>query len=363
MTTGTQSNSLITCADPNKWPGIEWLSITELKGNPRNPRTHSRKQIKKIRASMRKFGPLNPLVVDENNMILAGHGRAEAARQEGIERLPVLRYSHLSEIQKRAYLIADNKIAEEAGWDREMLAIELGELIELLPAKGLDIALTGFEEGEIDVLFADLTETVEPREALPDVPPHPTTRQGDLWQLDKSRLLCGDAREPAGFVRLMDGARASAVFCDPPYNVRVSDIGGRGQVRHPEFAFASGEMSPPQYRQFLAETLGNAVSASTENAVHYVCMDWRHIGDLIDVGRGVYYSMLNLVVWNKSNAGQGSFYRSQHELIGVFQVGESPTEIISSWAASDAIAPMCGPMRASTVSVAGAWRRSPPIQP
>jgi hypothetical protein len=122
----------------------------------------------------------------------------------------------------------------------------------------------------------------------------------------------------------MDGASASAVFCDPPYNLRVSGIGGRGRVRHPEFAFASGEMSPSQYRKFLHETLGNGVRGSSEGAVHFVCMDWRHISDLIDVGRELYDAMLNLVVWNKLNAGQGSFYRSQHELIGVFRVGGHP---------------------------------------
>lgn len=216
-------------------------------------------------------------------------------------------------------------IAEQAGWDRETLAIELGELIDLLPPEGFDISLTGFEAPEIDQLLADMAPSrAEPEDSLPALPKNPTTRRGDLWQLGKHRLLCGDARESADFARLMQGASASAVFCDPPYNRRASDIGGRGRVRHADFAFASGEMAPPQYRKFLVESLENGVRASTEGAVHFVCIDWRQIDVLIDVGRELYGEMLNLVVWNKSNAGQGSFYRSQHELIGVFRVGAHP---------------------------------------
>jgi DNA modification methylase len=263
--------------------------------------------------------------VDDANMVLAGHGRLEAARLEGLDHVPVVRFGHLTAVQKRAYLIADNKIAEQAGWDRKMLAIELGELIDLLPTEGFDISLTGFEAPEIDLLLADMAPSrSEPEDILPAFPPNPTTRRGDLWQLKQHRLLCGDARDPGDFARLMNGASAAAVFCDPPYNLRVSAIGGRGRVRHPEFAFASGEMSRSQYRKFLTETLGNAVRVSSEGAVHFVCQGWRHISDLIDVGRELYDPMLNLVVWNKSNAGQGSFYRSQHELIGVFRVGGQP---------------------------------------
>jgi hypothetical protein len=194
-------------------------------------------------------------------------------------------------------VIADNKLAEQAGWDREILAIELGELIDLMPAESLNVSLTGFEAPEIDLLLADMgASRPEPDDILPPLPRNPTSRSGDLWRLGKHRLLCGDAREAADLARLMEGASASAVFCDPPYNLRVSEIGGRGRIRHPEFAFASGEMAPAQFRKFLLETLANGVRASAEGAVHYVCMDWRHIGDLIEVGRELYEDMLNLVV-------------------------------------------------------------------
>src|SRR3984893_5129288 len=306
-------------------PQVESISIEAVRPNPHSPRTHSGKQIKRIAANIKKFGFLIPVLVDGANMVLAVHGRLEAAKLEGFTGVPVIRFDHLRAVQKRAYLIADNKIAEQAGWDRETLAIELGELIDLLPAEGFDVSLTGFEAPEIDLLLADMAPSRwDPVDIPPPLPRNPVTRRGDLWLLRKHRLLCGDAREAGDFARLINGASASAVFCDPPYNVRVSAIGGRGRVRHPEFAFASGEMPRSQYRAFLSQTLANGVRVSTAGAVHFVCMDWRHISDLIDVGRKLYGAMLNLVVWNKSNAGQGSFYRSQHELIGVFRIGETP---------------------------------------
>ena len=311
--------------DPAGAPRIEWAPIATIRPNPKNARTHSRKQIRQIAASIRKFGFLNPLIVDEGNMILAGHGRLEAARLEGVADVPIIRFDHLSEAQKRAYVIADNKIAEQAGWDREMLAIELGELIDLLPVEELDVSITGFETAEIDLLFADMASAQPgPEDVIPPFPETAVTRRGDLWLLGKHRLLCGDAREPKDFDRAMSGALAAAVFCDPPYNLRVRAIGGRGRVQHSEFAFASGEMSEAQFRNFLSQTLGNGVRVSVEGAVHFVCMDWRHIGELIEVGRELYGDMLNIVAWVKSNAGQGSFYRSQHEFIGVFRVGEEP---------------------------------------
>jgi DNA modification methylase len=311
--------------DTGGWPRIEWVPIGTLRANPRNPRTHSQKQIRRIAASIRKFGFLNPVLVDDDNMVLAGHGRLEAARLEGLVKLPIIRFDHLTAAQKRAYLIADNRIAEQAGWDREILAIELGELIDLLPIEGMDVSLTGFEAAEIDLLLADMASTrPDPDDVVPSLPRKAVTCPSDLWFLGKHRLLCGDAQKADDFGRLMNGTSAAAVFCDPPYNLRVRAIGGRGQVRHPEFAFASGEMHPAQYREFLSETLGNGVHVSAEGSVHYVCIDWRHVGDLIAVARELYGDMLNLVVWNKSNAGQGSFYRSQHELIGVFRVGAGP---------------------------------------
>jgi len=304
---------------------MEWVPTDQVRPNPKNARTHSQKQLKLIAESIRKYGFLNPLLVDSFYMLLAGHGRFIAAGMIGLTHIPVLKFDHLTEAQKRAYLIADNKIAEQAGWNREMLAVELGELIDLLPLEGMDVSLTGFEMAEIDLLLADMSSTQpEPENELPALPANPVTRRDDLWLLKKHRLICGDARIPGTFVRLMEGALAAAVFCDPPYNRRVREIGGRGRTQHPEFAFASGEMSRSEFRRFLKVTVGNGVRVSAHGALHFICMDWRGIGDLIEVGARLFDLMLNLVVWNKSNAGQGSLYRSQHELIGVFRVGGEP---------------------------------------
>ena len=310
---------------PATSPRIECVAIDKVQLNPRNARTHSKKQIRQIAASLRNFGFISPIVVDENYVALAGNGRLQAARLEGISHVPVIRIDHLTRAQKRAYLIADNRIAELAGWDREILAIEFGELTDLLPMEGLDISLTGFETAEIDSILIDAASSrPEPDDAPPSLPRNAVTQPAELWLLGKHRLLCGDAQESSNFTRLMDGVLAAAVFCDPPYNQKVSTIGGRGQVQHPEFAYASGEMDWQQYRKFLSRTLGNGIRVSEDGAVHFVFTDWRHVGDLTEVSRDIYGAMLNLVVWNKTNGGQGSFYRSQHELIGVFRVGDRP---------------------------------------
>jgi DNA modification methylase len=150
------------------------------------------------------------------------------------------------------------------------------------------------------------------------------SKLGDLWQLGNHRLLCGDARESVALDRLMEGTRAAMAFLDPPYNVRVKDIVGRGHVQHEEFAMASGEMSRTEFLAFLGSVLSAAAAVSENGAVHCVCMDWRHIDDLFAAGRSVYGEVLNLAVWVKNNGGQGSFYRSQHELIGIFRVGDAP---------------------------------------
>lgn len=302
---------------------IEHVAIGSVHPNPKNPRTHSRNQRRRLKNLIAKLGFINPIIVDEFNVILAGHGRHSAAFELGLSTVPIIRLTHLSSLEKRAYIIADNKIAEDAGWDLELLTIELGELVDLLPSQGLDIDLTAFEIPEIDTLLDNFAKnSSEPADELPPPTDTAVTRKGELWGGGPHRLLCGDAQIAKNFDRLMNGKTAAAVCCDPPYNVLVSSIVGRGRKKHEEFAFASGEMSSADFRKFLTKTLGNGIRVSKAGAVHYVFMDWRHIADLIEVGRSIYDAMLNLVVWNKTNAGQGSFYRSQHELIGVFRVGD-----------------------------------------
>jgi DNA modification methylase len=293
-----------------------------LRSNPRNARTHSKRQIRQLANSIKAAGFIGAVIIDENEVLLAGHARWEACKLVGMSLVPTIQVTGLSEAQKRAFVLADNKIAENGGWDREILAAELGDLAELLPVHNWNLSLTGFEPAEIDALLADVQDSKpDPADTLPPPDDHVVTRSGDLWCLGRHRLLCGDARSRTSLDRLMRDGRARMVFADVPYNVQIARVQGRGRIKHPEFAYVSGEMSRVQYIDFLEEALCNAARISTNGAVHYVCSDWRHIEELIAAGRTVYGAMLNLCVWGKTNAGQGSFYRSQHELIGVFRVG------------------------------------------
>lgn len=299
--------------------------ITSLRPYAGNARAHSKKQIKQIARSIERFGFTNPVLVSTDGEIIAGHGRVEAARLLGWRQVPTLVLAHLGAAERRAYVLADNKLALNAGWDREILAIELQALVDL----EFDVELTGFSLAEIDLVLDEAGEgdpagADEPDDAVPDMAGSAVTRTGDLWQLGRHRLLCGDTRSDPDMDRLMDGQSADLVFTDPPYNVAIDgNVCGLGSVRHREFAFASGEMSRTQFVAFLSDTLGNIGRHMRDGAIAFVCMDWRHMGELLEAGEAVFTELKNLVVWNKSNGGMGAFYRSKHELIFVFKRGNA----------------------------------------
>jgi hypothetical protein len=303
---------------------LTYRAISDLIPDPRNARTHPKRQIEQLKASIEAFGFTNPILADPDGHIIAGHGRLQAARAMGLTEVPTITLPGLSETQKRALRIADNKIALNAGWDMEILQLELSELASI--DIDIDLALTGFSTGEIDVILTSATDPDD--EVIPPASSTPRTKPGDVWILGNHRVGCGDGRD-AGFLQRVigDGTRVDAAFLDPPYNVR---IGGHAVSAgsHREFAMASGEMSEGEFRSFLADTLGAAARVSRDGAVHFVCMDWRHMDDVSAVGRMVYGERLNLCIWNKSNAGMGSLYRSKHELIFVYRVGTAP---ISTW--------------------------------
>src|SRR5262245_26562337 len=223
---------------------IEDTTISELRPHPNNARTKSTKQSRQIARSSKQFGFCNPVLVDDAKQISAGHGRGEAAKLLGIDAVPTCRLSHLSEADKRAYVLADNKLAEKAGWDRELLAIELQGLIEL----DVDIELTGFEMAEIDLILEEAREASSaasgPEDVVPEPLPGPAiSHPGDVWLLGVHRLRCGDAREQASYDALLQGAKADFVFTDPPYNVAIDGhVCGPGRIRHPDFAMGCGEM-------------------------------------------------------------------------------------------------------------------------
>jgi DNA modification methylase len=304
---------------------VKLSSIRKLRRNPRNSRTHSKDQIRQIADSIRRFGWTYPILVDESQLILAGHGRYDAALQLGLREVPVIVAAGLSDAEKRALALADNKIASNAGWDRAVLAAELGELSNLLPECELNIEVTGFESAEIDALVADFIDPEQdPADDLPDIDVQPVTRRGHTWLLARHRLRCGDAKNATDVYNLMGRDRAAMVFADPPFNLRIKSVQGRGKIRHPEFAEASGELSFEEFTTFLVKSLSLASKYSTGGSIHFVCMDWRHIEELFAASKAVHHRLLNLVIWNKTNAGQGSFYRSQHELIFVYKHGDEP---------------------------------------
>ena len=306
-------------------PHVTMISVNKLRPNKRNARTHSKKQIQQIAESIRRFGWTYPILTDDRENVLAGGGRLQAAKYLGLREVPVIVMPGLSEAEKRALALADNKIAENAGWDRAVLAAELGELAVLLPECNLNIEITGFEPAEIDSLVGDLVDREDdPADEIAAPVGPAVSRIGDLWQPGQHRLLCGDATKAPDVGKLMGGEQAAMVFTDPPYNVRISSVQGRGKIRHREFVLGSGEMTRPEYTSFLAGFLGLSVKHSAEGSIHLICMDWRHTIEIVTAGEGVFGKPKNLIVWAKTNAGQGTFYRSQHEFIFVFKNGDAP---------------------------------------
>jgi DNA modification methylase len=303
---------------------VKLASVHKLRRNKHNPRTHSKKQIRQIANCILRFGWTYPILIDENGVIVAGHGRYEAALLLGLREVPVIVIAGLSDAEKRALALADNKIAANAGWDRQLLAEELGDLARLLPDCNLDLEITGFEAAEIDGLLGDLVDPeLDPADEVPSPKDRAISKIGDLWELGPHRLLCGNAESGANVRCLMDTESAAMVITDPPYNLRIRRVQGRGRTKHGDFA-ASGEMSPARYTQFLHASLSLAAKYSVDGAIHFVFIDWRHIAELLAVGAQVYSDLKNVVVWVKTNAGQGSFYRSQHELIFVSKNGDVP---------------------------------------
>lgn len=306
-------------------PVIERRAVDELKANRRNARSHGDRQVGQIAASIREFGWVTPIVIDEDNNVLAGYGRLRAAALLGLVEVPTIQVKHLTAERKRAFMLADNRLAELADWDEDLLKVELTELSNL--EIDFDFEVTGFNSCDIDRLDAPTVARPAEPEAVaePDRDRQPTSVLGDLWQLGPHRLLCGNALDPQAYAMVMGDSSAQMVFTDPPFNVKIDGhVGGLGSVHHRPFQMAVGEMSKPEFVRFLTTALGLTARHSQDGAIHYVCMDWRHLGELTEAAEGVYSEQKNLCVWNKTNAGMGTFYRSKHELVLVFKVGTAP---------------------------------------
>ena len=303
---------------------VELRPLAAVRPAKRNARTHSEKQIEQIASSIRQFGFTNPIIVNDEGMIVAGHGRHAAAKLLGMADVPVIPIHDLDPAELRTYALADNRIAQNAGWDAEVLRIEFEELNAL--ELSFDLEITGFSTTEMDQLLV-ITPEEEKLEKLPEVDKKQTcgVERGDVWILGNHRLLCGDSRSPASFAMLMGDGRARLVFSDPPFNVKINGhVGGLGKTKHAEFAMATGEMSKAEFTGFLESAFRNAADVSMDGAIHYQCMDWRHVEEMMKAGSAVYSELKNICIWSKDNAGMGSFYRSQHELVFVWKVGTAP---------------------------------------
>jgi hypothetical protein len=276
--------------------GIEQVPINALRPHDKNARTHSTRQIKQIARSIERFGFLNPILIDGGGRIICGHGRVAGAKILGLTTIPALRIEHLSKEEIRAYALADNKLAENAGWSKEILAIEFQGLLDL----DFDIEVTGFELPEIEMILdaADPPVRASEDDEVPDLAPnHAITKPNDLWLLGDHRLLCGDARRRESFAGLLSGKLAQLVFTDPPFNVPIrGHVSGKGRVKHREFLQASGEKTTAQFTKFLEDSLGLLAEHSTDGSIHFVCMDWRHLDEMLAAGRRVYRELKNVAV-------------------------------------------------------------------
>lgn len=324
-------------------PKIELLATASLHPNPRNARTHTEKQTHQIAGSIERFGFLVPIIIDDTLMIAAGHGRWLAALRLNLNVVPIIRAKFLTDADRRAFALADNQIAQLSSWDDKLLADELGQLFD----SGYNIELTGFSTADLDFSLPEedpKPETVE----LPDPHTEAVSQLGNLWLIGPHRIYCGDACLPLSWEALLGDDRADMVFGDVPYNVPiVGHVSGNGKVRHREFVMGSGEMTAAEFTAFMRRIFRNCARFSKDGSIHFQCMDWRHIREILDAADGVYDQFKQLVVWDKQVGGQGAFFRSQHELVFVFKSG--PAKHTNNFALGET-----GRYRTNVVKYAGA---------
>ncbi len=300
------------------------ININQIKPYEHNPKLHNKKQVAKICNSIKEFGFVNPVLLDEKGEIIAGHGRYLAAQAMNMQNVPAIVLSHLTDAQKRIYRIADNKLTEMGKWSPELLELEFKEISTL--DTDIDLEITGFETEEIDnFILVDFKESNPKEEKIPSLTEADKKYSaGDIWQLGRHFLICGDSLHIETYSRLMGDKRAQMVLTDPPFNDCVANIGSMGKVKHDEFAMASGEMSSDEFTKFLATFMQHAKDYSVDGSLHYLFMDWRHVLEISNAGAYVYDELKNICVWVKNNGGMGSLYRSQHELCFVYKNGKSP---------------------------------------
>ncbi len=302
---------------------ISLIAVTDLTPAPDNPRKHSRAQIRAIARSIEAFGLNAPILADRHRRIIAGHAVFEASKSLGLAQVPVVFLDHLTEIQARAYRLADNQLSDRSSWDDAKVAAQLKELSELV--LDFDIEAIGFELPELDLRIQSLDDpdVIDNADEFDAATGPAISLPGDLWLLGSHRLFCGNALEATSYATLMETEKAAAVFTDPPYNVKIDgNVCGSGNITHREFVMAAGEMTEPEFTGFLTTGFQFMRAHTAPGALIYACMDWRHMWEMLAAGRAAEWMLINLCVWSKTNAGMGSFYRSRHELVFVFRNGK-----------------------------------------
>jgi DNA modification methylase len=300
--------------------------IAALTVNPQNPRLHTKQQIRQIAASIRAFGFNVPVLIDGQSQIVAGHGRVQACQELGIRVVPTISLSHLTTMQAKAFVLADNQLTDNSSWDERLVGEQLNELA----AVNLDFSLeaTGFEMGEIDVFIQGVVPASSSKEDSADKVPEPASgppisQATDLWLLGPHRVYSGSALEETAYAALMGEQRAAIVFTDPPYNVPIEGhASGLGRVQHKDFVMASGEMTVAEFTAFLLKACLLLRRYTRDGSLHFICMDWRHAGELLAAGRTAYAELKNMCVWDKGVGGMGSLYRSGYELVFVYKQGK-----------------------------------------
>ena len=306
---------------------VRSVSIARLKPFSRQVRQYNAIQIRKLAKSVYSFGVVLPILIDEADRVVGGWALVLAAQRLGLTEIPAITVTDLSESELRALRLALNRLSEDGAWDKQELAFELKELVDL----GFEIDLTGFEIAEIDLIIEEHGDNLDreqsPEDAVlePDRDEPAVTQLGDLWRLGRHLLLCGDAREPASYHALLGGEEPRLVFTDPPYNVPIlGHASGLGRIKHADFAMAAGEMTEEDYVEFLQGVLNCMGEVLVNGGIAFLCIDWRHVEQAIRASKLAQLALKNICVWVKTNGGMGTFYRSRHEFVLVLKNGDGP---------------------------------------
>ncbi len=276
---------------------VAYIATTDVIPYANNPRTHSDQQVSQVAASIKEFGFNNPILLDEHNGIIAGHGRLAAAQKLGMELVPTITLAGLTEAQRKAYVIADNKLTENGGWDYDLLAVEIERLKEL----DVDIDLTGFDPTELDtILEPEVVEGLTDEDEVPEAPEEPITKRGDVWILGNHRLMCGDSTSIDDVDKLMAGQKADMVFTDPPYNVAFNGRSGKHEV------IKNDNLSEGEFRDFIQQVCSTITYVNPK--AYYVWCNWNFYGLLQEM-----LPFKTCIVWAKNVFGMGAGYRHQHE--------------------------------------------------